>query len=581
MLRFARIARALAVGGLVSVIGCNPLKPPPELQFDPGLMRSPPEPLEVSIEVLPAPVPEGNARLRVRFKEKMERKTLVIEGGAGPTLLREDGDGVFSAFVHFDAKPYEAELERRARAASRVREVPVFKNRMLVGTERIEADRVLFEAGKIVPIKGYRGFPWLVDPKRELLINDVSVVDDPARTYDPCTGVGTQMGPWTFGKLMTEMANEPATGINASDFTLHWLQQWSADRVINGFTVTNRATGVNNVIINPWPKLANGKLDLAQAPFRLLAIVNRIDLRGSTAYGSGNAGEARMVFGLISCNPVGPQKAAEPFTVIFEYGIPKRSCAAIAAWAQQWRALGSLLLTTSAYNAALQAITDQFTLRDADFTKPPNRSALNQLRTNEFAIAPFFADTFWELREFRICGDGSACGLGQLEETTVAQTPDRSFQSQPALRDFINSNQSAILAGTDTVPLQLPSSTPFRAGAIQPGAGFPWNAAGITSLDAREAFSLATCSGCHTVETGTSFLHIAPRTAGNASKLSDFITGANMPKTDPVSGVPRTFNALLDRQASLDAAATMTCRPNLSFPVEELFPRFGPPEFVH
>lgn len=581
MLRFARIARAMALCGLVSMVGCNPMKPTQDLRFDPGLMRSPPEPLEVSIEVLPAPVPEGNARLRVRFKEKMERKAIVIEGGAGPTLLRDDGDGVFTAFVHFDAKAYEAELERRARAAGRVKEVPVFKNRVLVGTEPLRAEVTRFKAGEPGAIAGYRGFPWLVDPVRELLINDVSVVEDPARTYNPCTGAGTPMGPWTFGKLMTEMANEPATGINPSDFTLHWLQQWSADRVINGFTVTNRDTGLNNVIINPWPKLPDGRLDLAQAPFRLLAIVNRIDLRGSTAYGSGNAGEARMVFGLITCNPLPPLREAEPFTAIFEYGIPKRSCTAVRDWAQQWRALGSLLLTTGAYNAALQAITDQFTLRDADFTKPPNRSALNQLRTNEFAIAPFFADTFWELREFRICGDATACGLGQLEETTVAQTPDRSFQSTPALRDYVNSNQSAILAGTNVVPLQLPPSTPFRAGAIQPGAGFPWNATGIANLDAREAFSLATCSGCHTVETGTSFLHIAPRVAGSASKLSDFITGANQPKTDPVSQVPRTFNALLDRQAALDAAANMTCLPKVSFPLEELFPRFGPPEFAH
>src|SRR5262245_38575285 len=319
MVRFARPAAVLAVA--LTLVSCNPVKQQQGLRFAPALMRSPPEPLEVSIELLSVPVEEGNARLRVRFKEKLDRKALVIEGGAGPALLRDDGDGLFSAIVHFDAKAYEAELERRARAAGRVKEVPVFRNRQLVGSEPVRAEVVRFKAGEAVLIKNFRGFPWLVDPVRELLITDVSVVEDPARTYNPCTGAGTPMGPWTFGKLMTEMANQPATGIDPSDFTLHWLQQWSTDRVINGFTVTNRATGLNNVIINPWPKLANGKLDLSKAPFRLLAIVNRIDLRGSTAYGSGNAGEARMVFGLITCNPVPPQKEAEPFTVIFEYGI--------------------------------------------------------------------------------------------------------------------------------------------------------------------------------------------------------------------------------------------------------------------
>jgi len=299
--------------------------------------------------------------------------------------------------------------------------------------------------------------------------------------------------------------------------------------VINTFTVRNRFDGVNEQILNVWPKLADGRLDLAKAPFRLLAIVNRIDLRGNSVYGSTNAGEARMVFGLLRCVPAPPPPIvheAQKFMAIFEYGIKKSTCADVRDWAQKWHALGLIALGSSGYNPALQAITDQFTLRDADPSKLPNESALNQLRTNEFAIARANSagtDTDWELREFKICRDTSACGLGQLEQTTIAQTPDSSFQGnptkQPLLRDFINDNKDAILDGTHRVPAQLDTSppTPFLGGAVQPGGGFVWNVSGITNLEARHLFSKASCNGCHTRETGTNFVHIFPRVSGSAS----------------------------------------------------------------
>jgi len=558
-----------------------------DLRFDPALMRSPPEVAEASIQVLLAPIPEGNARLRVRFKDKVAQQALVIQGGAGPTLLRDDGlgadesagDGVFSAYVNFDAQEYHAGLKRRA--ALKIREVPVFKNRILIARKKPEIPRVIpFTPGDTIPIFPSDDDPSTVDPARELMITDLSVVEDPARTYDPCTGAGTPMGPWTFGKLMTDLANEPATGINPSDFTLHWLQHWNTDLTINSFTVFDRSFGLNDQILNPWPRLPDGRLDLSRAPFRLLAIVNRIDLRGSTAYGASDAGEARFVFGLLRCNPPPPQREVKEFTVILEYSIKKSSCWGVRHWARQWHALGSLALGSTEYNAALQAVTDQFARRNTDPSKRPNRSAFNQLRTNEFAIADFPAGAFWELREFALCGDASACALGGLEETTIAQTPDTSFQFQSDLGTYINDNESAILAGTHTVPLQLPPSTPFRGGVVQPGAGFSWQSSVIANPEARHAFGIATCNGCHTMETGTRFLQIAPRAAGSPSVLSDFLTGLNQPKNDPVSGVPRTFNDLLDRQTRLDATVNMSCQPH-TLPVEEMFTRFVPPAFAH
>jgi len=132
------------------------------------------------------------------------------------------------------------------------------------------------------------------------MITDPGVVDDPARTFNPCTSAGIPMGIWTFGHLMTEIANQASTGVDPSDFALNWLNALTVPQTVNGWSVAQRP-GIPG-FINSWPKLANGKLDLSKAPFLLLAIVNRVDLRGSFVYGGGgNAGEARFVFGAVNC----------------------------------------------------------------------------------------------------------------------------------------------------------------------------------------------------------------------------------------------------------------------------------------
>ena len=89
------VAHAIALVGFASLLACTPTKVSEDktLQFDPNLMRSPPEIAEVSMQVLVTPTDEGNTRLRVRFREKIDRRTLAIEGGRGPTLLRDDGAG--------------------------------------------------------------------------------------------------------------------------------------------------------------------------------------------------------------------------------------------------------------------------------------------------------------------------------------------------------------------------------------------------------------------------------------------------------------------------------------------------------
>ncbi len=427
---------------------------------------------------------------------------------------------------------------------------------------------------------------------RSLMITDLSVVEDPRRTFDPCTGRGTPMGAWTFGRLMSDMANQPVTGLNPGDFVRRWLRSWQTDQVINFDTVGTRNVEILAQVIADWEAASGGPdrpLDLSIAPFRLLAIVNRVDLRLNPGYGGvvGDdpcnpaclGGEGRFVFGLIqdafkggSGRPPaagyggggngGGANRCDPaqFTVIFEYCVPKRTCGDIKAYALEWFNL-SLIEFGESFNAALQHITDQFAARGADPSRKPNQSALNQLRANEILRDP------WELREWRLFATDS--DAGQLREVTVKQTPAFSHNFQPIIAEFGLANAAAILAEKHTVPLMWRSpgkpEVPFLGGvAPMPTKDFFWDgpppAATSLANEVRHKFSLNTCNGCHAGETRTAFTHVFPRPAGAPSALSDFLTGLNMPKLDPADNTtPRIFADLKRREDDLLRLITEPC----------------------
>ncbi|HKE47905.1 MAG TPA: hypothetical protein VKB52_07555 [Rhodanobacteraceae bacterium] len=462
-----------------------------------------------------------------------------------------------AANAAFDFATFKQDQQRRDDLARRGALVPIFEGRHFKGWRQIaRVDPQLITSAVTaktpidIPIDAFAGIPVTIDPSKELMITDLSVVEDPTRTYDACTQTGTPMGAWTFGRLMTDIAN----GRDASDLVEKWLRLWASDQTVNTFVVPNRA-GISDFLLSTWRR-TNGKLDLSQAPMRLLAIVNRIDLRTNRAYGGGDAGEGRFVFGVM--NPSDCQ-AVPFFTLILEYGVPKSGCVAVRTWAQQWHALGSLKLGTPPFNPALQQLTDTFAKANANPARP-NGSALNQLRSEEGELA-----TPWELREFRLDGTSHL-----FVESTVAQTPDIRFNANPnlhTLTDYINANQAAILNGSYAVPQKYPGNQAFL-GASAPNVLFFWN--GIPpaiSNDARHAFSLGTCSGCHGQETGTFFTHVTPRPSHQVAALSEFLIGhpgtlrnpGTVTKPDPVDSSPRTYGDLLARQSKLDAILGASC----------------------
>jgi hypothetical protein len=360
------------------------------------------------------------------------------------------------------------------------------------------------------------------------------------------------MGKWTFGYLMSEMANESVTGLDPSRFVRNWLRQWGRDQVVNGDLIERRP---ELPILRPWEEVGNGvnqPLDLSLAPFRLLAIVNRVDLHDDLDFGGVGAGEARFVFAAVDlangCQPL-------QFTVNFEFLIKRDSCGEIKDWAQQWRDLSNFGLGSEEYNSALENITEQFVAAGSDPNMRPNRSTLNALVTNEI-----FLGEPWELRAFKLIESGR--GRGLLGSVPVKQVPHDAFNATETLVDFINNNEENILARNYTVPLALPDGTPFLGGASNMVFATHWagprNGPAINSNEARHIFSMNTCNGCHARETGTTFTHIRPAPFGLMPNLSGFMTGIDVP--DPVDrNTIRSFNELNRRAIEFESIVNMSC----------------------
>ncbi|MEO2168700.1 MAG: hypothetical protein ABGY42_11375, partial [bacterium] len=523
------------------------------------------------------PLGGGLGRFSVQFADTRDgyclpRELVLDFGDKEPVaLVADDRSGSFVAEVRIDSEEwqeYESELAKAAELAAG-QQAPVFDGRVLRDqrldpTAPIDLSSAAGAglAGIALPLTPVI-LPAAVDPDRTLMVTDVSVVEDPARTFDPCDPVGTPMGPWTFGYLMQEMANQPLTGIAPTDLVLDWLDQWTTVQTVNGLPIPARVAMQD--IIDRWlvdsaaTGTPPGQLDLAIAPFRLMAIVNRVDLRDNASYGGGNCGEGRFVFGVLDTDTCQPMR----FTVIFEYGVNMTTCRSCRKYARKWLDLQTFPLGSSAYLGHLEALTHIFS--DAN-TNPgkPNGNSINQIRTNEIAIG-----SPWELREFNLDTTGF------LGHVTNKQNPREDFNFTPDLANWVNANAANICAGNYTVPDFLPSGTPFLAAHVPYpfGAFFdgPAGAASIPDRCARFQLSINSCSGCHAGETATVFTHVGDsgrRFLGSPAQLSAFLTGAAPPNpvADPADGTPfRAFNDLARRQIDLWQAAHVPCLPALAF----------------
>lgn len=588
-----------------------------------------PSPLAVSIQKTGAFPDHGNLLIFVKLNSKQleakvadgTRSFVTLGGGDQTILLRDDGqggdrtsgDGIFTGLGTADDEVFASRAEDDAGQVERngSRTVPIFSGRITLGTREPQSfDFEKFQRGEEVSLRPAVAFVGAESVKgkasggglqtataklqniraavtlgtnqfqeRVLMIRDLAVVNDPTRTWDPCLG-GNPNGAWTFNHLMTEMANQTASGIDPAIFVENWLGHWLVNQTINGNVVPNRNANMT-ALLAAWPKRLDGHIDLAQSPFRLLAIDPRLDLRRTLGGGGGysnptgkflDAGEARFVFGHTNrCSP-------QPFAVIFEYRIPSCECEEVKDWAAKWVELDGFVPGTSDYNDRLAKLTESFVLAGSSPLRP-NGSAIGQVRTNEISLG-----RPWELREFQL----TQFPFSFLAETTAADTPIDAFNIPAPTAAF--DNWVTTVAGFLTpglnfedpipgVPLFFNGANFLGSNPRTPSTGFHWRvtpalvpslspSAGMNTINwGRHRASMASCNGCHGREsrpalTVARFVHVDPSTAfGFPATLSEFLTGVNnLPDPQEPAGLPlRSFDDLARREIDIQEVAKTIC----------------------
>ena len=217
----------------------------------------------------------------------------------------------------------------------------------------------------------------------------------------------------------------------------------------------------------------------ADAPFRLIAVVNRTDLAVMPDRAA-EGGEGRLVYALTD----GTSEAAPalPFTIALEYA--QRGTA--REWADRWHALGAV--SDAAFPDELARVAGTFV----------EQGSLAQLRSGDALTGPLV------LHEFHL-------DAGALASATVRNTPRWASIAEADLRAFADAQAGAIESGTHVLPMA------WRADASRLGAEPPAYVASVTS---HEALLRGTCAGCHAAA-ATGF-QIDPLQRGD-QKLSRFL----------------------------------------------------------
>jgi hypothetical protein len=443
----------------------------------------------------------------------------------------------------------------------------------------------------VSPLMAEHVKPSDIRPDRELLITHPAVVDSEFAQYP---------GPWSFGALIEELVGKE----QAPEAVYQWLEcfYWNSSvgqrpredlprGIIPGppsstmkcFSTTSAASKAESIpgrpdiaakLIRPWQQRdgydpASGrrwKPNLANAPFRLLAIVNRMDLaatatldvrnkvqerwkqlgkedefnrlvslatdgttfqglsfpRGSLGYGGSgsfsggktepeNSGEGRLVFGA-----VGPDgRVLEGgWTLIFEYhlfngGLPIVPGASVAAasarrWAESWHALGTLELEDHRYREELAKITRRFTHRQVD-----EKGGIAPGAKTSFAQLRSNEGAFGPGREFRQFElvEGALVPAA-LPLTPAGQFTENTREGGRLLAGFLHEIEPLILSGLHSLPPRLSDrgkDFPLLAGRATIPEGEPdfhWETQPRIAREARRLFSMGTCNGCHAGETG-------------------------------------------------------------------------------
>lgn len=427
-------------------------------------------------------------------------------------------------------------------------------------------------------------------------------------------GFASVEAPFTLGRLMKDLGNyinyrvcldpsehEPK---DLLEFVRHPFQGGANDvdhhnewtRVKLGTVATIRNT-FQTRILDAWPDAdENG-------PFRLLAVVNRLDIAGDEDIRGGGHfagadrrwfGEGRLVFGLTRDLDA---KTPYPMTLIMEYRLPALKetvsganttyeidpsfdpvagpidnaawIAGRARWAKLWRELSRYAPTDPKYQALLLKIVklfatgdNQVALRTGERTYDMDANAFS----DEFEYREFYANDAWNIatrkmrREPIRCAQGSETLKSRIEEDWNAKANDFHFTFMLGDRRLDDDVEVPELSdrcgdGAYVSPDGMPYGQDLGSGGFGMRAKFSrftptavWKLKNEPELK-RHKMAANTCSGCHGSETGNpGGFHIAPRLATGESARSPMLRGVVTPTPN---GTQYTIDELGDRTTKL------------------------------
>jgi len=405
-------------------------------------------------------------------------------------------------------------------------------------------DSVVLSGVRGLQIEGLKNWNFMIDEVTEKTFRIRHFGKDANGVYDGSMGqlaraiAGTSyqtsqsdflLGPWTFGHLLGNMVGEQDDPVT---FYKHFANQWKNKQTVNDWDTDIREKTQNKMVPTHV-----GELTLSNLPFRLLAIGNRLDLfHAKSIRDIADAGEGRFVFTMTDGFqlPANDQTIWQvnqhtedfrDYTLIYEYGQPARDFDTLANWAKDWHKLEQVtkdFMPSVEYLVQLNDLTDRFSKRGANPAKP-HGNPINQVRTNDFI------HRVWQMREFNLMSKDAAHQVKAsadretklfvdkdlqgidvgLWTTTTKNNPMVEFSNsgnvleelEKPLSRWINQRESQIIDGEVG-----PRAPQWMEGPVaNEPFNFTYQVGDVRTNLARYKFSLSTCSGCHTGDTGRFF----------------------------------------------------------------------------
>ncbi len=324
-----------------------------------------------------------------------------------------------------------------------------------------------------------------IDPSRELVISSDDVVSGPLAKNEG-------EGPFSFRHAV--ISHHLRDG--ALD---RWLDGWSS-RIASEPDGADRARTFEQEVTCRWLELraanrcddtcrtcAERELDLAVAPFRLLAIVNRTDLSVMPDRAA-DGGEARLVFALTDGPADDATSTTLPFSVIFEYA----QDGSARSWAERWHALGAT--SDVDHPSRVADLTESFVAP----------GAIAQIRSADALTGAML------FHQFDMVG-------GELVGSNVRNTPDWGRVTASSIRAFAEAQSTALDDGTAVMPKAWWASS---SSLTRETPSY------LAEVPRHEAILQATCAGCHS-QSATGF-HVVPEESPS-ERLSRFLVDPSKP----------------------------------------------------